>query len=560
MPPPSPPQHYHSRGGPIPAAPPPQPPSFAPREPPQPSAHRPGSSMSISSMLGTDSDRPTRDSGPSSLYGRSAISSIPSGLHGPPQGAMSPPSTASRQPQPSSDFPPLRRSHTPERALFSKPQPPRPYRSSSGSAPQSQPHPPDDTLRFGGVPRSLGTASVYGDKQQTTQTGPSGHFAMSSYDNGRRGSINGPIQRPSSQPHQEEPASRRPLFSPGPRTSGPNFGESPTEAGSQRVTPGYPGSETASHAQQRYGIQHQERLGPTDPGAREQEHNTRLPQDMQQQQARFGPHFGEREPEGPPRRTWDSGGIQRLSSETARHPVSNEFGGLQSYVKSHESQLSGPRSTPGSHLQHHQQRPEPLQHNDSVGGSNLGKFQQPSRIFSPTSGSSSQRPLGGMGEDQKRKDSDEPFQHRSLLNINAENKREGRSSPLPQAVQGAQAQIIGPAEEAGIKSELGRVFSGIGSGVGVSAAGHPGSGPPTPMISSPFKRDAIVARSTGGEMKELAAKPARASVSGPPRRGRKPKDDDAKGEGESSVGPWGGGTTRGRRPRHVHHHHHHGHQ
>ncbi|EQL38136.1 hypothetical protein BDFG_00516 [Blastomyces dermatitidis ATCC 26199] len=560
MPPPSSPQHYHARGAPIPGLPPPAPSSFPPREPPQPSAHRPGSSMSISSMLGSDSDRPPRDSGPSSIYGRPSVSSVPAGSQ---QGAMSPPSAPSRQPQPSSDFPPLRRSHTPDRGLFSNPQPPRPYRSSSGSAPQNQPQPPppEDTSRFGALSRPQSLSSIYGDKPQASQPTPSGLYAVSPYNQDRRGSISGPIPRPSSQPHQEEPpSSRRSLFSPGTRSSGPHFGDgSSKESGLQPAAPGYPGPEAASHAQRRYGIQHQERHCPAEPVSREQEHNGRLSQDMKQQQPRFGSHFGEREPEGAPRPTWDSSGIQRLSPEAARHSISNDFGGMRN-TKPLGSQLPGPRSVPGPHLQQ-QQRPEPSQRNDSQQSSSLNKFQQPSRIFSPTlgPGSGSQRPLGGMGEDQKRKDSNEPFQHRSLLNLNAENKREGRSSPLPQAVQGAQAQIIGPAEEAGIKSELGRVFSGIGSGVGVSAASHPGSGPSTPMTSSPFKRDGIAARSAGAEINESATKPARTSVPGPARRGRKPKDDDMKGEGEGSAGNRGAGTTRGRRPRHVHHHHHHGH-
>ena len=44
--------------------------------------------------------------------------------------------------------------------------------------------------------------------------------------------------------------------------------------------------------------------------------------------------------------------------------------------------------------------------------------------------------------------------------------KRGRSSPLPQAVQGAQAQAKGPTNEPGIKNEFARMFSGIGSGVG----------------------------------------------------------------------------------------------
>jgi hypothetical protein len=60
---------------------------------------------------------------------------------------------------------------------------------------------------------------------------------------------------------------------------------------------------------------------------------------------------------------------------------------------------------------------------------------------------------------------------RLLMVQSAENasRRGGRSSPLPQAVQGAQPQVSGPAGEPGIRSEFGKMFSGIGSGVGGSS-------------------------------------------------------------------------------------------
>lgn len=41
-----------------------------------------------------------------------------------------------------------------------------------------------------------------------------------------------------------------------------------------------------------------------------------------------------------------------------------------------------------------------------------------------------------------------------------------RVSPIPQAVLGAQTQAEGPGGEPSIKNEFGRMFSGIGSGVG----------------------------------------------------------------------------------------------
>ena len=58
-------------------------------------------------------------------------------------------------------------------------------------------------------------------------------------------------------------------------------------------------------------------------------------------------------------------------------------------------------------------------------------------------------------------------QPRTSLGLMVDNtKRGGRISPLPQAVQGAQGRMKGPASEPGIKNEFARMFSGIGSGVG----------------------------------------------------------------------------------------------
>lgn len=65
---------------------------------------------------------------------------------------------------------------------------------------------------------------------------------------------------------------------------------------------------------------------------------------------------------------------------------------------------------------------------------------------------------------------DDPAIHqRNLLAVHDINRNKGRVSPMPQAVQGAQPQQLGPAGEPGIKSEFGRMFAGIGSGVGMSS-------------------------------------------------------------------------------------------
>lgn len=135
-------------------------------------------------------------------------------------------------------------------------------------------------------------------------------------------------------------------------------------------------------------------------------------------------------------------------------------------------------------------------------------------------------------------------QPRGLLNVQEMN-RKGRVSPLPQAVQGAQPQLQGPADEPRIKSEFGRMFSGIGSGVR-------GIGAPSPVPGSQVPHtNATLARRDEDVVHEHVPEP----VAKPARKRRKAKDDDGKGDDDSA----GRSTPVGRGKRaktHAHHHHH----
>jgi hypothetical protein len=146
-------------------------------------------------------------------------------------------------------------------------------------------------------------------------------------------------------------------------------------------------------------------------------------------------------------------------------------------------------------------------------------------------------------------------QQRSFLGV--EFNRKGRISPLPQAVQGAQAQLGGPGGEPGIKSEFGRMFSGIGSGVS-------GLGVPSPVsansLSMPFsnpgqlRREDLEGFPGQDSPMDSGHKPRSSSRGGPTSRRRKLKEEDSR-EDESSTGrrtPSG----RGKRAK-THHHHHH---
>ena len=140
--------------------------------------------------------------------------------------------------------------------------------------------------------------------------------------------------------------------------------------------------------------------------------------------------------------------------------------------------------------------------------------------------------------DGRRKGSEELMQHRSLLGVGLDGKRGGRASPLPQAVQGAQGQILGRTEA--MNNELGRVFSGIGSGVGGASASASGSGLTAPMSASPFKRESIMGRS---------------SVMGEDEGARIRRDEDGQLDGDN-LGPRSSISSRGRSG-HLNHHHHH---
>lgn len=166
----------------------------------------------------------------------------------------------------------------------------------------------------------------------------------------------------------------------------------------------------------------------------------------------------------------------------------------------------------------------------SIFGERLDKCR--SRLFSPFAGSHTSQSVpsvSALQDQQSRKGSDELSQHRALLGLAAEGKKGGRYSPLPQAVQGAQAQSIGP--EMGIKSEHGRIFSGLGGGVATSSA-SPAHGP-AGLAASPFKRDDSGPRLLSEDNLMRMSR----STSGFGKRARKVKDEDGKAASENDGSP-----------------------
>ncbi|KAJ5173524.1 uncharacterized protein N7500_001455 [Penicillium coprophilum] len=550
MPPPSPPHSYSSRAQPThaPGG------SLMSRDIPNGQAHRPGSSMSISAMLGSDPDRPAREPARESapFFSRPPASSIfgnaPSSSS---SAAMSPP-TATARPSPlDNSF--FRRSHTPEKP-FSKPQGARTYRSGSGGGSSLL---GGEQSVFGGLTRS--SLSQYPEKPHSTHPSPRMSTAEPPYNEPRRMSLSGPIARPSSQPPHADAPTRPPGYSPISQPGG--VADRTFESGPRPASGSY-GTHDPQHG--RFSNMFGERRS-EDTAQRERERAPTHGSDAKLTQSgsyRYGSHYGERDPldRHQSGSTWDHGRSHPPSPESKRFPAPEHgsgfgFGAIQSYTKSLGSQPGGNRQSQIS-LQSRNSQPTPPPSHDPY----LRHQGQPPRIGStPTisaSTAAASSGLAALADEGRRKGSEELLHHRSLLAVGAGGKRGGRASPLPQAVQGAQAPYIGPAGEPAIKNELGRVFSGIGSGVGGVTAATGGSGPSTPLGSSPFKRDSLTGRSNGEGMDETSKLARPSSAAG--RRSRKSRDEEQMDlEANDARGILS--ARNARRSRHSHHHHHHHH-
>lgn len=216
---------------------------------------------------------------------------------------------------------------------------------------------------------------------------------------------------------------------------------------------------------------------------------------------------------------------QSLSPELRRPNLNGSEGRLAGILNHHGDPVFGSQS---------------MMRQDSVQSQSdrsvIGDRLRASRPYSPFAGSVASGPL----DDPVRKGSEELSQHRAILGLANESKR-GRYSPVPQAVQGAQAQT--PAPDAGIKNEHGRVFAGIGSGLGSASTGLTPT--PQPMPASPFKRDEGGARLSEENLMKMSR-----STSGISKRNRKALEEENRAE--SDVGEVKKGPGRGKRSKYGH--------
>jgi hypothetical protein len=516
-----------SNGNPLQNAsrdPPPPPPP-----PPTHHHHRPSGSMSISSMLGSESDRPTRDHIPASTPAvTSAYHSKPS--H--PFSEMSPPQHSVKPSSGEYSYKP--RSQTPDRMGISNLIGTRPYRSGSGSIMQGSRPFEDSAAVPSGTPFPR-----FGEAVQQPPNQEPRRRTEESFNHARRTSISGILQRPSSQPQpQVQSTFHGPRLQPANHQQ-PNRPAWPEHSNNQGSM-SFNNSSSPSFGVNRgpeYGKEPQN--GQSVPSATTaSQYDIRPPafsSSLQQQ-----PMTTKADDVQTSAPTWERSFSNATSPDARRHIAGSSqhrpFAGLLNgqvpvtQAQPHESQR--PASVPMTQQDSTQSNSE-----RSIFGERLDKSR--CRLFSPFAGSHTSQSgpsASGAPDEQSRKGSDELSQHRALLGLAAEGKRGGRYSPLPQAVQGAQAQSIGP--EMGIKSEHGRIFSGIGSGVGTASA-SPAHAPPG-LAASPFKRDDNGSRLLS---EDNIMKISR-STSGFGKRARKVKDEDGKAASEND-----GSGRIGKKPR-----------
>lgn len=245
-------------------------------------------------------------------------------------------------------------------------------------------------------------------------------------------------------------------------------------------------------------------------------------------------------------------------------PLSNRLVERENPTSSHSPfsseslrRLREERLAAGSHQQNPALSPSSIQHRaiEQINDHQSQPVTRNPSLVAPTidarSVSEGVEPPSRTGEDQSR-------HHRTSLALLIDNNRRGRISPLPQAVQGAQGRISGPASDPGIKNEFSKMFMGIGAGV--SRGGRLGSGTSSPFPPSPTKNLEQERRSPFARRGDLAELTKPRSISRGSRKGRKTKEEEVNLEPETAEVGVSTGVTRGmKRSRHTHLHHPHQH-
>ena len=539
--PPSP--QYNARP-PMSQVPPPPPPFAGRRELPAPSSStRPGSSMSILSML---------DSGPPPRTSREPTTSTPLNGTSPPSSySMTQPLPASSPTKSAQGNGFLHRS-SPDKFRTSQAPTNRPFRAYSGGASQRS---------YSSIKAGSPDNSRYGSVAATSLSQYSPHSESSAQQEirqqqDRRSSVSGLMDRPTSQPngYGESPSerknrteidalrgdiARRELNPPQHRVTSFEFLSRDAQLERQARL------EQQAQAERQAEIERQQRLEQDKQSAANDSPRDDRLRSMDYPFLTHTSVFSEPPSSGlrPERESPSSQALNRSIQSQSQPQYSPTKGPLseESLRRLREERQKSTQQTTGyspsisrnRFFDNGTERQPPLNHNAGSregNGSINGGF-QPNR----TSDDGSQT-------------------HRNMLATMFDTNKRGRISPLPQAVQGAQGQTRGPSTDPNIKNEFSRLFPGIGSGVGSTGISSGASTPfPPPSPKPNHESENRAPFGSRREIADLGRSSRDASRVG--KRSRRVKDDDELEILDSRPTNVPTSTRGVRKSRHGHHHH-----
>ncbi|KAF2678658.1 Rxt3-domain-containing protein [Lentithecium fluviatile CBS 122367] len=499
-------------------------------------AHRPGSSMSISSLIGGG------DTGASAQTSQSQSSpptnAPPSNNH-----SMQPPSPRRGLPSASRpEFQPYRRQPSPDRHI---------YGSSTSRAPEGPSYTagsPTRAYSHQGSP-DQGRSSLSQTSQPYKPMVFQGQrpYAASPHDAHARDSR----QPPSSMPPR-----------PNSEPNGPNQPEQDARnmhdtAGQGRAQHGQPEERRRTLGESHHARPNAaELLGGTSSSSSDRDRPSTV---QPVSHSLFSPPRDQRSAMGPSpasRNPWRQPipeDAPRESTETRRDEPPSLYRGYGGY--SAPPQGPSPYGGPGPEdmvrgrsLDHLNQRVASQYHAPPTSDPHSAERQKSEQLSRSLSSGGGAYPGRSMYDQPRRLE--DMHNAKSLLSFGPDvNRRTGRASPLPQAVQGAQAQPLSIGKDPHVKSEFGRMFSGLG-----------GLGSSTPSRGSPMPQNAQESFPPGTDLNDHLRLQRVSSQNG--RKPKRVKDEDGAFDNESMDGrgtPLGAPGAKRNKHTHPGHHHHHAH-
>ncbi|RDI82032.1 hypothetical protein Vi05172_g7872 [Venturia inaequalis] len=529
MPPPSPSQLQQAVPYPAQRNPPPPPPPFSSNRelPGLGSVSRPGTGMSISSLLGTDapSSAPSNNNLHHSPTAGSAASPI-----GP---SMQPPSPRRGQSLAAKlDYGQWSRQQTPDR---------------HGSMPTSR---PAENGQYSASP----SPALFSGARQSPDFGRNGppplqHLFQNTTLQGPRPYQSSPVDIRNHEQHRQIDE----RIPPRPNSQPAGFAMPPHEAGPREfaspVDPRPPFHQFPHPASRREEL----RQGTTT----SYDHQAAVaaiardgPRPITTEPVSHSAYSPPHDPRAPPRDSREEMGRDNV---VRRDGYGGQF--RTGFRNQYYTTMSGPTEAPRSHPQPNDpfRRPSDVQH--TVFGPEYRPQERP------------QQHLQEANQDRRTSEPQahgEPMQYRTLSHEGMSNHlmqrsrsslgdgKRGRASPLPQAVQGAQPPPMGMGSDPSIKSEFGRIFQGLGYG-GNYGASTPTRGSPMPR-SAPEGEAIVVSDGEGTKMSKMGSSRGRKSS-------KRVKEEETRLDSESNDGRGTplGNSGRGKRAKVGHHHHLHQH-